>query len=73
MFVFLAEGCSNGCGGDGECVRLAAELGDEEQWTCVCENGFSGLDCSVPLESKCGDNIDNDKGKCAVVVMNRFH
>lgn len=59
----FTDGCSNGCNGHGECNRQASELGGQEEWACVCENGFSGIDCSVPLESHCGDNIDNDKGK----------
>lgn len=63
FFFIFTEGCANGCSGHGECNRQAGELSDQEEWACTCENGFSGLDCSVQLESNCGDNIDNDKGK----------
>ena len=59
----VVEGCANGCSGHGECIQRSTELNnDHQEWMCVCQNGFSGLDCNVPLESKCGDNIDNDKG-----------
>lgn len=57
-------GCVNDCNEHGECVRQHLTTpNDELLWVCVCEPGYAGLDCSVALESQCGDNIDNDKGK----------
>ena len=63
LIGLFAEGCVNGCSRHGECVHHPLDTFDDEQWSCECENGFSGLDCSVALESQCGDNIDNDNGK----------
>ncbi|XP_075677439.1 teneurin transmembrane protein Ten-m isoform X1 [Dermatophagoides pteronyssinus] len=55
-------GCVNDCNEHGECVRQHLTTpNDELLWVCVCEPGYAGLDCSVALESQCGDNIDNDK------------
>ncbi|KPM08422.1 Tenascin major / teneurin-like protein [Sarcoptes scabiei] len=54
-------GCLNDCSGHGDCVRQNLQSNDELSWSCVCELGYAGIDCSVALESNCDDNIDNDK------------
>ena len=39
-------------------------LGDStlEGWRCICHDGWTGLDCSHPLEANCADDTDNDNG-----------
>ncbi|CAI2347790.1 unnamed protein product [Caenorhabditis sp. 36 PRJEB53466] len=50
------DGCPNQCSSKGECVmdRRTSE------WSCRCQAGSTGPDCSVPLEMHCDDGLDND-------------
>ncbi|UMM23757.1 hypothetical protein L5515_004315 [Caenorhabditis briggsae] len=50
------DGCPNQCSGKGECVmdRRSSE------WSCRCQAGSTGVDCSVPVEMHCDDGLDND-------------
>lgn len=34
-----------------------------EAWRCMCHDGWTGLDCSHPLETNCADDTDNDNGE----------
>lgn len=38
-------------------------FGENGGWSCSCKVGWTGPDCSHPLESNCGDDIDNDNGE----------
>ncbi len=31
-------------------------------WKCQCLHGYDGRSCQVPLETECGDKVDNDGG-----------
>ncbi|GFV84121.1 teneurin-m [Trichonephila clavipes] len=53
--LFAKKGCPKNCNNHGECVT-----GEDEEWMCFCDQHWDGQDCSVPLERKCDDNIDND-------------
>ncbi|EFP09504.1 CRE-TEN-1 protein [Caenorhabditis remanei] len=52
----ISDGCPNQCSGKGECVmdRRSSE------WSCRCQAGSTGIDCSVPVEMHCDDGLDND-------------
>ena len=59
------EGCPGQCTGHGSCVAGGGGgfgLGDEREWSCECEGGWEGDDCSVRMESDCSDEVDNDAG-----------
>ncbi|XP_071524010.1 teneurin-a-like isoform X5 [Panulirus ornatus] len=47
-------GCVNGCSGHGMCTTV------DGQYRCECSSGWTGPDCSVQLETRCSDEIDND-------------
>lgn len=38
-------------------------FGESGGWSCSCKAGWTGPDCSHPLESNCADDIDNDNGE----------
>uniref|UniRef100_A0A1I7U3F3 Teneurin-1 n=1 Tax=Caenorhabditis tropicalis TaxID=1561998 RepID=A0A1I7U3F3_9PELO len=50
------DGCPNQCSGKGECVMDRRS----EEWSCRCQAGSAGLDCSIPVEMHCDDDLDND-------------
>lgn len=50
------EGCPRDCSKRGQCK--STEGGG---WSCRCDKGWEGLDCSIPLELECDDGKDNDK------------
>lgn len=58
-------GCENGCSRHGQCTL------EDGEYKCVCIEGWAGSDCSLALEMKCDDNIDNDHGKytCKVHIL----
>ena len=43
-------------------------FGENGGWTCSCREGWTGPDCSHPLESNCADDIDNDNGKVQMII-----
>ena len=51
------EGCPKECSKHGQC-----KSSPEGGWSCRCEKGWEGADCSIPLELECEDGKDNDKG-----------
>ncbi|KAI1279584.1 Teneurin-m [Halotydeus destructor] len=51
--------CPGGCSGQGECGKVTGSDGSET-WRCQCFSGWTGKDCSVPLELECNDRKDND-------------
>lgn len=53
----FAAGCENGCSRNGQCTL------EDGEYRCVCIEGWAGSDCSIPLETNCKDNVDNDNGK----------
>lgn len=55
----FTAGCENGCSRHGQCTL------EDGEYKCVCIEGWAGSDCSLALEMKCDDNIDNDHGKYA--------
>jgi hypothetical protein len=58
----LLAGCKSACNRHGTCALQDGE------YHCVCSDGWAGLDCSIRLEIKCNDEIDNDEGENRVVV-----
>lgn len=36
-------------------------MGAENLFECRCNDGWDGIDCSLPLEKDCKDGKDNDK------------
>ncbi|XP_043193937.1 teneurin-m-like isoform X3 [Amphibalanus amphitrite] len=52
------QGCPKSCSSRGSC-----QLSFDNEWECSCDSGWFGDDCSLPLESDCGDRVDNDKDK----------
>lgn len=48
----------NSCSSHGQC-----RVGGEGLFECRCNDGWDGIDCSLPLEKDCKDGKDNDKGK----------
>lgn len=48
----------NSCSSHGQC-----RVGAEGLFECRCNDGWDGIDCSLPLEKDCKDGKDNDKGK----------
>lgn len=56
-------GCDNSCSNHGNCV-LANNM-----YSCVCNEGWEGANCSVRLEMDCNDEIDNDLG---MIILNNF-
>ncbi|XP_055927054.1 teneurin-m-like isoform X4 [Argiope bruennichi] len=48
------DGCPQSCSDHGQCSK------EGNIWTCRCHEGWGGHDCSVPQETKCDDEIDND-------------
>ena len=65
------EGCPGQCSGHGGCVAGGNKGfggGDAEEssreWSCQCDDGWEGQDCSVMMETDCGDQVDNDGGEC---------
>ncbi|KAG8175100.1 hypothetical protein JTE90_024602 [Oedothorax gibbosus] len=50
------EGCPKSCNSRGECI-----VSDENEWSCHCAHDWDGPACSIPLERKCADGVDNDK------------
>lgn len=58
MMIFFVAGCENGCSRNGQCTL------EDGEYRCVCIEGWAGSDCSIPLETNCKDNVDNDNGKC---------
>ncbi|GBM06570.1 Teneurin-a [Araneus ventricosus] len=48
------DGCPKSCSNHGQCSK------EGNIWTCRCHEGWGGHDCSVPQETKCDDEIDND-------------
>lgn len=55
LFTFL-EGCENGCGNHGNCVLA------NNEYSCMCDEGWESASCSVRLEMECNDEVDNDQG-----------
>jgi hypothetical protein len=53
----LLAGCKSACNRHGTCALQDGE------YHCVCSDGWAGLDCSIRLEIKCNDEIDNDEGE----------
>jgi hypothetical protein len=49
---------SYSCSSHGQC-----RVGGEGLFECRCNDGWDGIDCSLPLEKDCKDGKDNDKGK----------
>ncbi|GIX78021.1 hypothetical protein CEXT_486101 [Caerostris extrusa] len=44
-------------------VVMASATRMQSIWSCRCHEGWGGRDCSsVPQETECEDNIDNDEG-----------
>lgn len=39
-----------------------------EAWRCKCNDGWTALDCSHPLEANCADDTDNDNGECCLCL-----
>lgn len=58
LIFFFTEGCPKNCNNHGECIT-----GEDDDWVCFCEQHWDGPDCSIPLERKCDDNVDNDNGE----------
>lgn len=56
--LLSAEGCENSCGNHGNCILT------NNVYSCVCNDGWEGVSCSVRLEMECNDEIDNDGGRC---------
>lgn len=56
IFSFSA-GCPNACNRHGTCAF------ENEEYQCVCAEGWAGVDCNIKLEMSCNDDTDNDKGK----------
>ena len=52
------EGCPQECSKHGSCKSTSTD----GQWSCRCDKGWEGIDCSIPLELQCDDGLDNDKG-----------
>ncbi|KFM82736.1 Teneurin-1, partial [Stegodyphus mimosarum] len=48
------DGCPRSCSNHGQCSK------DGNVWSCRCHEGWGGHDCSVPQETNCNDEIDND-------------
>ena len=46
------------CSSHGQC-----RVGAEGLFECRCNDGYDGVDCSLPLEKDCKDGKDNDKGE----------
>ena len=60
------EGCPGQCSGHGGCVAGGSGgfgRDEEREWSCDCEEGWEGEDCSVKMEVNCDDQVDNDGGK----------
>ena len=55
--MYILVGCENNCHGNGHC-KLAGE-----NYNCDCRSGWGGDHCSIPLETRCDDDKDNDGGK----------
>lgn len=53
----------NRCSGNGICTTTNGE------YQCSCSDGWMGPDCSVPLETNCSDEEDNDRGNCNDIII----
>lgn len=57
-FNCITEGCPDNCGSHGQCRKAS-----DNTWTCSCDNGWKGVDCSTQVEMTCDDGRDNDRGQ----------
>jgi hypothetical protein len=59
--------CFNSCSSHGQC-----RVGGEGLFECRCNDGWDGIDCSLPLEKDCKDAKDNDKGQYYKINLKVF-
>lgn len=59
----IVAGCPQNCHGNGRCHS------EDGEYRCECSPGYSGFDCSIPLELNCSDEIDNDHGNVLSYVV----
>ena len=59
------DGCPSNCGNSrGTCVQ-----NKDASFRCECSSGWTGADCSIMLETDCGDDKDNDGGRIFFSVL----
>lgn len=52
--------CPKACSSNGICEKSTSQY---TKYQCLCDQGWTGQACDVPIEMFCNDDIDNDNGK----------